>query len=303
MLSNWTGFLLVVSAGLCWIGIGISVSICARRGWNYDFVQGLNYFGAALVCGVLLACHAWPSASSSKILALVFLMNSLAGIANFYTYVLTAKAMRIGPNGLIWGIMQAGMIGSTLMGICFFGEHATLPRLAGLLLIVGGVFAMGLGRDRQSGTGGGRWLVPSLGAFCLVMLTHCCNTLPSFFPETAGTGSIFRAFGMYSGGVIGFATFTLPGLIRKRECGGKGEWISAVILMVLNTAASCFLFYKGLDLLAGSGAGGLGYPVAIGVCVAGFSLYSLLFLKEKFARLSLGGLIAVCLGIIIITLK
>lgn len=211
MLSNWTGFLLVVSAGLCWIGIGISVSICARRGWNYDLVQGLNYFGAALVCGVLLACHAWPSASSSKILALVFLMNSLAGIANFYTYVLTAKAMRIGPNGLIWGIMQAGM--------------------------------------------------------------------------------------------IGFATFTLPGLIRKRECGGKGEWISAVILMVLNTAASCFLFYKGLDLLAGSGAGGLGYPVAIGVCVAGFSLYSLLFLKEKFARLSLGGLIAVCLGIIIITLK
>ena len=73
--------------------------------------------------------------------------------------------------------------------------------------------------------------------------------------------------------------------------------------MVLNTSASVFLFYRGLDLLAKAGCGGLGYPVGIGVCVIGFSLYSLLILKEKVARLSLAGLIAVCLGIIVISLK
>ena len=43
--------------------------------------------------------------------------------------------------------------------------------------------------------------------------------------------------------------------------------------------------------------------LAIGVCVIGFSFYSILILKEKFASLSLAGLAAVCLGIIVISLK
>ena len=98
--------------------------------------------------------------------------------------------------------------------------------------------------------------------------------------------------GLYFGGVIGFALTTLPGMIRRRNFGGRGEWITALVLMILNTSASLFFFFRGLDLLAKSGCGGLGYPIAIGVCVVGFSLYSLLILREKFARLSLAGLIA-----------
>jgi len=77
----------------------------------------------------------------------------------------------------------------------------------------------------------------------------------------------------------------------------------AGILMLLNTSASVFFFYRGLDLLAKHGCGGLGYPLAIGVCITGFSLYSLLILKEKIARPGLIGLGAVCIGIIIIAIR
>lgn len=298
-----TGFLLVIAAGFCWIGVGISVSKCSGRGWNYNIVQGLNYLGATLICAMILAGRrafgsAWETPGWGV------LMSCLAGIANFYTYVFTSKAMQRGPNGLVWGIMQGGMIGSFLMGVICFGEKAAPLRVLGLALILGGILTMGLCKDRKSGSAGGKnWVFPSLGAFLLVMVTHCCNTLPSYFPETAGNSPVFRTMGLYFGGVVGFVLTALPGMIRSHDFGGRGEWITAGILMVLNTSASVFLFYRGLDLLAKAGCGGLGYPIAIGVCVIGFSLYSLLILKEKIVRLSLAGLIAVCLGIIVISLK
>ena len=302
MWGCFTGFLLVFTAGFFWIGIGIAVSKCSARGWNYNIVQGLTYLGSTLICAVILAGKS-VSTGSSGISGFGFLMCCLGGFANFYNYVLTAKAMQRGPNGLVWGIMQAGLIGTFLMGVIFFGEKPAPLRLAGLFLIIGGVLVMGLAKNQKNSVQGKSWVLFSLGALLLSMVTQCCNTLPSYFPEMGENGAVSRTLGMYFGGVIGFALTTLPGMIRSRNFGGRGEWITAGILMITNTSASLFFFYRGLDLLTQSGCGGLGYPVSIGVCVIGFSLYSLLALKEKFARLSLAGLIAVCLGIITISLR
>ena len=302
MWNCFSGFLMVIIAGLFWIGVGIAVSKCSARGWNYNIVQGMTYLGASLICAVILA---WKSAGagSAGISGFGFTMCCLAGFANFYNYVLTAKAMRRGPNGLVWGIMQSGLIGAFLMGVIFFGEKPAPLRLAGLLLILGGVIVMGLAKNGKSSSRGKRWILFSLGALVLAMVTQCCNTLPSYFPETGGNSPVGRTLGMYLGGVIGFAFTTLPGMIQKRDFGGRGEWITAGILMIVNTSASLFFFYRGLDLLAECGCGGLGYPVSIGVCIIGFSLYSLLILKEKFAKSGLAGLAAVCLGIIAISMK
>ncbi|MBO4646567.1 MAG: EamA family transporter [Lentisphaeria bacterium] len=299
MLDSFSGFLLVIIAGVCWIGVGISVSRCSERGWNYDIIQGFSYLGATLLCALILVSS---PRSGGPVFGWGFWLSFLAGITNFYTYVFTSKAMRLGPNGLVWGIMQAGMIGSFLMGMIFFGEKAALLRIIGLVLILGGIMLMGMSKDSKTPEKGKNWLLPALAAFLLVMLTHCCNALPSYL-SASETDSIVRTMGLYFGGFIGFTLTTLPGMIRRRDFGGQAEWINAVILMVLNTSASLFFFYQGLDLLARNGCGGLGYPIATGVCVVGFSLYSLLFLKEKIARLSLTGLIAVCLGIITISLR
>ena len=307
MWSCFTGFLLVFIAGFFWIGIGVAVSKCSARGWNYNIVQGLTYLGSAVICAVILAGKS-ISSGSSGISGFGFLMCCLGGLVNFYNYVLTAKAMQRGPNGLVWGIMQAGLVGTFLMGVIFFGEKPAPLRLAGLLMIISGVLVMGVAKNKKDSARtfevtSKSWVLFSLGAMLLSMVTQCCNILPSYFPEMGKNGAVSRTLGMYSGGVFGFAFTTLPGMIRSKNFGGAGEWITAGILMITNTSASLFFFYRGLDLLTRNGCGGLGYPVAIGVCVIGFSLYSLLALKEKFARLSLAGLTAVCLGIIVISLK
>ena len=300
MMESLVGFLLVITAGICWIGVGMVVSKCSARGWDFNLVQGLNYVGATLVCSLLLACSvSWSDPGS--VFGLGFLMSFLAGITNFYSFLFTAKAMERGPNGLVWGIMQSGMIGSFLLGVIAFGEKAATVRFLGLFLILSGILVMGVSRDSRSSVRGKNWVLPTLAAFLLVMITQSVNSLPSYLQ--AESGSLVRTLGLYLGGMIGFMLTTLPGMIRKRNFGVRGEWIAAVILMVLNVSASLFFFYRGLDLLARSGCASLGYPVSIGVCVIGFSVYSLLILKEKFARLSLAGLGAVCLGIIIISLQ
>ena len=302
MWSSIEGFLLVAAAGFCWIGIGVAVSCCSARGWNYNIVQGLNSLGSVLISLALLAFGALRTGSSDFSL-FGFALCALGGFANFYNYVLTGKAMARGPNGLVWGIMQSGLVGAFLMGVIFFGEKPTLFQLAGLLLILGGVLAMGIAKNNGSAARGKRWVPLALGALLLAMTTQCCNTLPSYFPEMGKNGILSRMLGGGLGSLLGFAITTLPGMIRKRDFGGRGEWIIAGILILMGLAASFFFFFRGLDRLAEIGCAGLGYPLAIGVCVIGFSLYSLLILKEKFARASLAGLGAACLGIIMIAIR
>jgi multidrug transporter EmrE-like cation transporter len=72
-----------------------------------------------------------------------------------------------------------------------------------------------------------------------------------------------------------FLTATLPGLIPG---------------LVQNTC-----FYRGLDLLAQAGAGSIGYPICTGICIAGFTIYTAIRLRE---RLTLVALIStlLCLG-------
>ena len=296
------GIVLVVIAGICWIGIGVTVSLCSARGWNYNIVQGASYLGSALFSGILLLAQK-GSAGLEGVISTGCLLSFLAGFSNFYTYFFTSRAMKCGPNGLVWGIMQSGLIGSFLMGVIVFGEEASLLRLSGLFLILGGVLCMGLARNNTIAGSGKYWLFYSLLAMFLVMLTNSCNSLPSYLPASAGTSSIVRTLGLYAGGASGFLITTFPPMIRKRNFGGRPEWIVAALLMLLNTSASMLFFFHGLDLLAKNGSGGLSYPIAIGVCVVGFSLYSIFFLKEKIARTGLAGLGAVSLGIIIIALR
>ena len=123
MWSSFNGFLLVFIAGVLWIGVGIAVSKCSARGWNYNIVQGLTSLGVSLICAGLMAGKSIGTGSAG-ISGFGFLMCCLAGFANFYNYVLTAKAMQRGPNGLVWGIMQSGLIGAFLMGVIFFRRKA-----------------------------------------------------------------------------------------------------------------------------------------------------------------------------------
>lgn len=60
--------------------------------------------------------------------------------------------------------------------------------------------------------------------------------------------------------------------------------------------------YRTLDGFAEFGKIGMVYPVATGICVVIFSIYSVLFLKERLNSASLAGLLGIAGGIFLLAL-
>ena len=133
----FVGIGLLVLAGLCWVVIGIAVSRCSAEKLSYNIVQMIASSGTALVCiPILLLPDQWPQLPW-RILLGVFLLHFAAGMANYFNYVLLEKAMRMGHNGIVWGIMQSGLLAPFLMGVFFFHVPVPLWRVGGILAILG----------------------------------------------------------------------------------------------------------------------------------------------------------------------
>ena len=75
-----------------------------------------------------------------------------------------------------------------------------------------------------------------------------------------------------------------------------------VTLGCVNIVSLFFLFYRGLNILASLGCGSIGYPVAMGSCIAGFLIYSRAILGEKAGFAAAAAFLAVLSGILVISL-
>lgn len=300
-----SGIVLLILSGICWVAIGIAVSRCSATGLNYNIVQMVSSAGAALISvPILLSAGSRPELPW-KILLIVFLLHFTAGVANYFNYVLTARAMRIGHNGIVWGMMQSGLLAPFLMGVLFFNVPLPLWRVLGIVAILGGILLFSLtrnpgGRFRKSA--GMLWLVPTFGAFLLAGVTQCCNSLPSYWQITAGTGSVFRTFACMTGNAAGFL-ISLGFDPALRRPPRREEWKIGLILLLLFCLSNYLFFYNGLNLVAEAGIGSIGYPIPIGVCIIGFSIYSTVHLKERLPIAGWIGFAAVTLGIVGISLK
>lgn len=191
-----SGIVLLILAGICWVAIGIAVSRCAATGLNYNIVQMISSAGAALISVPVLFLSGGRPELPGKILLAVFLLHFGAGVANYFNYVLTARAMRLGHNGIVWGMMQSGLLAPFLMGVLFFNVPLPLGRVLGIAAILCGILLLGVTRDPGAGrrsSSRARWLIPAFGAFLLAGVTQCCNSLPSYW-KIVGVAHFQRAF-------------------------------------------------------------------------------------------------------------
>lgn len=62
---------------------------------------------------------------------------------SFYFMALSLKHLNLGATYAIWS--GAGTAATAIIGVALFGESLTWPRVAGLVLIVGGVVVLNLG--------------------------------------------------------------------------------------------------------------------------------------------------------------
>lgn len=290
-----TGILLLIAAGLSWVAIGAVVSRSAARGLNLNRIQA----EAALAC-LLVSLAALPflDGAAARLPSIpVGMLLALAGAANFVTFLLMNRAMRQGHNGVVWSVVQSALIWPFLMGMLFFGVSCTLPRVLGLALILTGIGLAGLVRGGAGGGAGMRkWLGAALGAFTAAGISQCLANLPSYLGG-AEFGSVGKAAALQLGTL---AAFGAEAGCKAEARRGPVNWKPAAVLAGANIAAQYFFFYRGLDLVAQAGAGSIGYPVVLGSCIAGFSLYSAAVLRERVTAASAGSVVFCLAGIVIL---
>ena len=72
--------------------------------------------------------------------------------------------------------------------------------------------------------------------------------------------------------------------------------------MTASTIGATVCLFYGLDCMAKAGAGAIGYPMATGVTIASFQVYTAVVLKEKLSPLSLSGILFCLTGTILLCL-
>ena len=271
------GILSLVLTGSFWVALGIVISKSAKKDLDLGFIQGAAGILVVLPARPLLSFSSLPDVISSSLLF-------LAGAGNYCIFNLMNKSMKIGPNGLTWAMIQSAFVMPFIMGIVFFSVPCPGVRLAGIVLLLTATALMGLSGGKQGGGGFSRkWLLWTVTGFLLAGLNQCCANLPSYLLEQAHTdpaGLLIRT------GLSGVGTAAVWFL--HRTAGRKRllapNCVPGILIMAAGTLAASVTLFFGLDRLAAAGAGAVGYPVAMGVTIMVFQIYTAVILREKLSR-------------------
>ena len=214
------------------------------------------------------------------------------------------KAMKLGPNGLIWAMFQSAFVIPFIMGIIMFSVPCSKVRLAGLLLLLFSTVLMGISGQKKtpesSGKKNSKWLYFTVIGFFLTGLDQAGNNLPSYFikEEAFGFCGLMARSGLCGTGFA--AAWIVHALFYKENCWGRNCMLDTFLMTGSIVGATICLFY-GLDKMASIGAGAIGYPLATGVTIAAFQIYTAVVLKERLSWLGVSSILLCLTGIALIT--
>ena len=310
--------LLLIGTGLSWVSVGVAVGHVERRGWSLVRYQLLW----CAVC-VALGLAGWVASPSAffpqrdcpaSTWGLVVAGTLLCGIFNYLMNMMMGRAMKCGPNAVVWAIIQSGLIYPFLMGGLIFGVPMGPRRLCGISLIVASVFLYAARRGAknassehavQRDTALRQWLPAALLGMLCCGINQCGANLPSYVEGGSEFSGTFRTMSMYLGlllaGLVHMTVLRMRGVrlapVKPGEIRGLALW--AVAVGILAFCTSKFLTFPGLDRLERLGVGSMGYPVAVASCIAGFFPYGVLVLRERIDLLQALGAILGLVGIFV----
>ncbi len=302
------GILCLVIVGSSWALVGIIMGHAPKRGIDTGVLQFFGGLVPFTVSAVLFATGTVPTFTTSIANGLLAAgLYATTGLLNYVLLQLMAQAMQRGPNGIVWGIIQSGLIFPFAMGMVVFDVPPTIPRLAGMIALLGALALFAMAKNNAPASARG-WLRLSFMAFLLCGATQMLNNLPSYIPEMReGVSYYFRSFALACGIIIGFVLFNFV-LRRNTQCGKRLKanmtiplfWKLVLAQQGFGLLSAYFLIYRGMDILSAAGIGSASYPLMVGSCVVAFTLYSAFVMKERHGRRQYVGLSLCVCGIILI---
>ena len=307
--------LLLICQGLSWVPVGAVVGHIERRGYNLALYQIFSC--AACVAAGLIG---WATSQEAffprggcppQTMVLVITAMLVCDLFNYLMYLFMGKAMKRGPNAIVWAIIQSGLIYPFLMGWLVFHVPAGPRRLCGIAMIVASIFFYA-SRGGASKDGGGAsgvplraWLPAALLGMLCCGINQCCSNLPSYLEGGTAFSGAFRTsvthLALLLSGVAHLVIRRVRGCKSLLPPSGQIRTLAvyAVVMGIIAFLTGTYLAYPGLDRLQRLGVGSMGYPVMVASCIIGFFPYGLLVLRERIdLRQTIGAILGLA-GILI----
>ncbi len=278
------GIGMMILTGLSWIITGI---VMGRAPKENIIVDSLIFMGAcfSVAVGTATGCFSGFPAWSGMLPVIAGCMF-LGGIFCGFQLFFMSRAMQIGPNGVVWSLVQSAFAAPFLVGVICFRTPASLWRWLGFGAAVMSVLLIGFlkssGKSRY-----GNWKTTAFLSFVMTAILQVLCNMPSYFPESGSVSSVWRSTfcaGGTAAGIFFFYAFRCRLSDFRRNLATtlrrKKAWQLCLLMQSFSLGSSYLLLYPGMDLLADAGAGAIAYPLMVGSCLIGFEVYSVAVLRE-----------------------
>lgn len=295
------GIIAMIIVGSSWCLVGLVMGDAPKKGIEPSLVQmGGGIFSVSFSLLILLITSAYPTAPLKATL-LICLTYFVGSAMNFVMLQLMSKAMQLGPNGVIWSIIQSALVFPFIGGILFFDVRFTFLRGAGIAMLLGALILFAFTKDNSNKTSGIKWKLLAFTCMAIAAIQQNLSTLPSYFEESRGVPSILRSLSSAGGTLMMAIIWNIVLMNRdrweqlKKNVKNLTLWKYIAVLQLFSLIFAYTLLYPGMDVMAGKGLGGMCYPMMVGSCIVSFTLSSIWILKEKIRLIQIAAL-AVCIG-------
>ena len=300
------GIIAMIIVGSSWCLVGLVMGDAPKKGIEPSLVQlGGALFSACLSLIIMVATSAYSTATGYATF-LTCLTYFIATCLNFVMLQLMSKAMQLGPNGIIWSIIQSALVFPFICGIAFFDVKFTFLRGSGIVLLLAALVLFAFTKNNDNRSGGKKWKVLAFTCMVIAAIQQNLATLPSYFEAARGVPSIVRSLSSASGQLFMAIIWNLVQMNPERWNQLKSNirnvilWKYIAVLQMFSLIFAYTLFYPGMNVMADKGMGGMCYPMLVGSCIVSFTLSSIWLLKEKVRPVQLAALIVCIAGLVLI---
>ena len=303
------GIIAMVIVGGSWCLVGLVMGDAPKKGIEPSLVQmGGAIFSVSASLIIMIITSAYSTASV-KVTFLTCLTYFAGSCLNFIMLQIMSKSMQLGPNGVIWAIIQSSLVFPFICGILFFGVEFTYLRGLGIVLLIGALVLFAFTKDNSRKSGSSKWKYLAFLAMLLAAIQQNLATLPSYFESARGVPSIVRSLSAAGGTLFMAILWNLFQMTPERwnqirkNVRNRTLWKYIAALQFFGLLFAYTLLYPGMNVMADKGLGGMCYPMMVGSCIITFTLSSIWLLKEKIRPIQIAALIVCFSGLILICTK
>jgi drug/metabolite transporter (DMT)-like permease len=303
------GIIAMIIVGSSWCLVGLVMGDAPKKGIEPSLVQlGGALFSTVMSLCIMLLTSAYSTSSVQATFWTCFAYFT-GSCLNFVMLQYMSKAMQLGPNGIIWSIIQSALVFPFIVGILCFDVQFSFLRGVGIIALLTALGLFALTKNNAVSSKENKWKLYAFLCLAIAATQQNITTMPSYFKEAHGVPSIVRSLAAAGGTLAMAIIWNLFQMNRERwiliksNIRNKTLWKYIGALQFFSLLFAYTLFYPGMNVMADHGMGAMCYPMMVGSCIISFTLSSIWILKEKIRPIQFAALIVCTCGLILICTK